>query len=153
MSGSNPEITGKETMEELTDKLNEGLMGAGSKIGTDKRLDFNLDEDSEFGKISREHMKKEEKGGSRDYLKFLVEKGDKLAEEHNDKNGPTYSRMASNVAGIVNKYLKIAPRWNKTAESNKDEYPDASMKRFLSSHTGVLESFLAKVIEETKDKD
>ena len=152
-SGSNPEITGEETLEELTLKLDKELTGVGSKSGTDKRLDFSLDEESEFGKISQSHMKGIEKGGSRDYLKFLVEESDELAEELGDKSGPTYLRMTSNIAGIVNKYLTIAPRWDKIAKNNKDEYADALMKRFLSSHTGVLESFLAKIIEKTRGEE
>lgn len=84
----------------------------------------------------------------RDYLKFLVEESDELAEKLEDENASTYSKMASNIASIVDKYLNIAPKWGELVRS-KDEFSE-TLERFFCTHQGISESFLAKVIEKTK---
>ena len=103
MSGNQEEITGDESLEELKEKLDKDL-AKGSKVGIDKRLDFDIDFDSEFGKAALDYFKRGE------YLKFLVEQSDKLAEETGDETSFTYLRGAANIAGIIDKYIKVARR-------------------------------------------
>src|SRR3990167_9782283 len=145
MGGQLDEITGNESIEELKEKLNKELK-IGSKIGIDKRLDFNIDFSTDFGKKVLEAVKNGE------YLKFLVEQSDTLAESFKDTATETYSGMAGRVAEIVKKYLAIAPRWDKLAQDENKNYDDA-LKRFFGTHQGIAESFLAKVIEQTKGKE
>lgn len=145
MSGQLDEITGNESIEELKEKLNKEIK-IGSKIGVDKRLDFNMDFSTEIGKKAFAAFKNGE------YLKFLVEQSDALAESLKDRDMETYSSMAGRVAEIVKKYLAIAPRWDKLAQDESKNYED-TLKRFLGTHQGIGESFLAKVIEQTKGKD
>lgn len=144
MGGSLDEITGNESLEELKEKLNKELR-IGSKVGVDKRLDFNGDFSTEFGKKAMEAFKKGE------YLKFLTEQSDEIAGSLQDGNGETYSRMAGRIAEIVKKYLSIASRWDKLVQDERKDYED-TLKRFLGTHQGIAESFLAKVIEQTKGK-
>lgn len=145
MAGQLEEITGKESIEELKEKLNKELR-MGSKIGIDKRLDFNIDFSTESGKRALEAFSKGE------YLKFLVEQSDALAESLEDNDAETYSRMAGRVAEIIKKYITIAPRWDKLVRDESRNYED-TLRRFLGTHQGIGESFLAKVIERTKGKD
>lgn len=145
MSGRLDEITGNESIEELKEKLNKELK-IGSKIGIDKRLDFNIDFSTDFGKKALEAVKNGE------YLKFLVEQSDTLAESFKDIDTETYNGMAGRVAEIVKKYLAIAPRWDALTQDDDKSYED-TLKRFLGTHQGIGESFLAKVIEQTKGKD
>jgi len=145
MAGREEIITGKETLGELEEKIEkinkEGLTVCPSPaIKVDERLDFNFD--GEFGKKAYDRLEK------RDYLKFLVEESDELAEKLEDENASTYSRMASNIASIVDKYLNIAPKWGELIKSN-DEF-SKTLERFFCTHQGISESFLAKVIEKTK---
>ncbi|MBI3685434.1 histidine phosphatase family protein [Candidatus Azambacteria bacterium] len=144
MGGQLDEITGNENIDELKEKLNKELK-VGSKIGVDKRLDFNIDFSTDFGKKALESVKNGE------YLKFLVEESDALAESFKDSATETYSGMAGRVAEIVKKYLTVAPRWDKLAQDESKKHED-TLKRFLGTHQGIGESFLAKVIEETKGK-
>lgn len=144
MGGQLDEIIGNESIEELKEKLNKELK-VGGKIGIDERLDFNIDFSTDFGKRALEAVKNGE------YLKFLVEESDTLAESFKDAATETYSGMAGRVAEIVKKYLAIAPRWDKLAQDEIKNYED-TLKRFLGTHQGIGESFLAKVIEKTKGK-
>ena len=83
------------------------------------------------------------------YLKFLFENSDDLASELQFEGQTTYSRQASAVAEIIEKYVKICPRWNQLVHDDGKKYTD-TLERFFGTHQGVIESFLAKVIEHTK---
>ena len=144
MSGKLEEITGTETLEELKEKLDKDLpLKSGSKIRVDGRLNFEADFASNYGKKALDAAKNGK------YLKFLVEDSDRLAKEENDDKSSTYSKQAQAIASIVEKYYDIAPRFNELVQDKDKKYKD-TMKRFLGSHQGVLESFLAKIIEKTK---
>lgn len=144
MGGQLEEITGNESLVELREKLSKDLQ-IGSKIGADKRLDFNLDPSTKFGNKLMEAFKRGE------YLKFLIEQSDELAESLQDIDGETYDRAASRIAEIIKKYLTIAKRWDELVQDEKKDYED-TLKRFMGTHQGVAESFLAKIIEKTKGK-
>lgn len=144
MGGSLDEITGNETIDELREKLDKELK-VGSKIGVDRRLDFNVDFSTDFGKKALEAAKNGK------WLKFLVEESDKIAEEFQDGGIETYSTYASRIAEVVKKYLAIAERWDELAQDESKNYED-TLKRFFGTHQGVAESFLAKIIEQTKGK-
>ncbi len=82
-------------------------------------------------------------------MEFIVEKSDGLAKEFGDEKGDTYSRMAGRIAEIIEKYIKIAPRWNELVQDEEKDYKE-TLKRYFGTHQGVVETFLAKVIEKTK---
>ena len=135
-------ITGDESLDELKQKIDEGIK-VGSKIGVDPRLDFYLDKNTPFGREAYEAV-----FITQDYMRFLVNRSDKLAIETGDQKASTYSRQASDVAKIVNKYIQVGERWNQLVESGA--YEDPKLERFLGSHGGVVESFLLKVVERVK---
>jgi len=143
MVGKQPEITGDENFEELEAKINESLK-VGTKLGIDDRLDFYIDLNSEYGQKALKPFKEGR------FFDFIINESDKLANELGDKQSTTYSRSAKNGAEIVAKYLKIAKPLDKLVNDKEKDYaPD--LNRFFASHqAGTPESFLAKVIEETK---
>lgn len=144
MSGKLDGITGKETLEELKEKLDKDLLlKSGSKIRVDDRLNFEADFSSNYGKKALEAYE------SGKYLKFLVEESDNLAKEENDDKSSTYATQAQAIASIVQKYYGISPRFNEIVQDKNKNYKD-TLKRFFGSHQGVLECFLAKIIEKTK---
>jgi hypothetical protein len=146
MAGEDDEITGEETLEELRTKIKKHVP-VGSKIGVDERLNFFLDESTELGKKARAAFS----GG--EYLKFIVEQSDRLAKELDDKTNSTYGRQAAAVARIILKYVGIIPRWEKILQDDSAKKYSDTLERFFGSHQGVLESFLAKVIEITEGAD
>jgi len=146
MAGNQEEITGEETLEELKRKLDSEFHGVGSKIGVDRKLNFHIDTESDFGKTSLENCK------DGHYLKFLVENSDKMAKETEDKKSFTYSKGASNVAKIIEKYLKISDRWDNLVQNSQKNYDD-TLERYFGTHLSVGECFLARVIEETEGKE
>lgn len=148
MAGQDDEITGEETLEELRAKIKKHVP-VGSKIGLDDRLNFFLDETTDFGKKARAAF------NSGEYLKFMVEQSDKLAKGLDDKFNSTYSRQAANIAKVVLKYVGFMPRWKEILNDPDSikKYSSDTMERFMGSHQGVTESFLAKVIETTEGVD
>ena len=150
MAGASGGITGDETLAELREKLDHGFPnGKGSKLVIDPRLNFVIDEKTEYGKQATKAF------GDGNYLNFLVEQSDELAKQAGDKETTTYSRQAANVASIVEKYMKVAPRWNQLVtdpESRQDQSQEYTntLERYLRTHGGVGESFLAKVLEHMK---
>ena len=142
MAGSRDDITGQETLEELKEKINKDLK-IGSKIGIDTRLNFTDDPTSPVGKMLEPAINE----GT--YLKALIETSDDLARETGDMTGATYSEKAAQIAKIIEKYLAVAPRWNKLVEEKSNQYTP-NLERYFSTHQAMQESFLAKVIEKTK---
>lgn len=136
-------ITGTETLEDLKAKIGE-YVSYGSKIMSDERLDFTLDKNTPFGAKAFDAF-----ATRKEYLKFLVEDSDVVAKEVGDTEGSTYARQAGAIADIVRKYVSVSPRWSELVNEPKAKYGD-TMERFMTSHGGVTESFLAKVIERTK---
>lgn len=144
MSGKKEDITGDETLEELKKKINKDLK-FGSKIGVDSRLNFTDDIESPLGKIAFEAYK------NGNYIKFLVEESDKIAQETGDNTKSNYSARASQVAKIINKYLKILPRWQELVSDKKNNYEE-KLERFLGTHDSVPVTFLVKVLELIGDE-
>jgi|SRR3989344_1437378 len=142
MGGELNSINGSETLSDLRTKIDNGL-NVGSKIRVDERLDIHDPDTDEYDDQFFEAAK------SSRYLEFLFKESDMAAEKFGDKKADTYSRMASQVALIIQKYLNIAPRWDKLANDDKKRYQN-TLERFFSTHGGIGESFLGKVIELTK---
>jgi hypothetical protein len=145
MAGRYDGITGEESYEQLKKKLDQDLK-VGTKLGVDKRLDFIMDMNRPYDQQVMESFKKGE------FLKFLFNDSDRLAKAEGIEEGITYSGTASEIAKIVDKYLKIAPHWDQLVADEKKKYSKV-LERYLGSHQGVLETFLAKVIELTKGKE
>lgn len=143
MAGGEDTITGQESIGELKEKINEEV-AHGSKISTDKRLDFSTG-GSEFEKaFMQAYLSKDTS-----FMEWLVNESDTLAIAAHDKEASSYSRSAGNVAGIVSKYLGIAKRFDEIVDKKHDQYSD-TLQRFFGSHQSIPESFLAKVIEKTQ---
>ena len=145
-AGKNEEITGKETLDELRKKVNSGLK-YGSRILIDKRLNF------AFKKGTPESDELQEAGEKDIYLKRIIEKHDALVKkEGGDDDNSTYAVHAKNIAGLIQKYVDIAPKWNNLANDPEKEYTD-TLERVMATHGGIGESFLAEVISRLKGKD
>lgn len=142
MGGKLDDITGNETLEELKVKLAKNL-NFGNKIGVDKNLDFEQERSSEFG------QKIQEAFDNGHFLTFLVEESDKLADDLQNNEARTYSRVAGQIAQIIKKYLTIAPRWDALVCDNNKAY-EKKLRRFFGSHQGTIEPFLTKIIEKTQ---
>ncbi|MCX6744471.1 MAG: hypothetical protein NTX82_03025 [Candidatus Parcubacteria bacterium] len=142
MAGSSECITGEESLAELKKILGQELK-VGSKIGIDKHLDYVIDMKRPYDQQVMAAFRKGE------ILPFLFNDSDRLAKAEDIKEGFTYSGMAREIALIVDKYLKVAPRWDKLVADDKNKYTKI-MERYLGSHQGITEMFLAKVIELIK---
>lgn len=150
MVGGEDEITGDETLEELHEKLDTSLTQVGkgtSKIAVDKRLNFVLDKKNPT-QLGKELVKAFKEGR---YLGFTIEESDERARATGDTETFTYSRGAADVAEIIEKYVRVADRWNDIVQKGK--YDSETLQRFLGSHLGVGESFLAKLVDKMKGRE
>lgn len=131
-----------------TKEIIDADLGYGTHVGVDKRLDFNGDDQSEYGKKFYEAF------NNGVYVKFLAEESDEYAKKVGDTEGSTCARMAGNIAQIFEKYYKAVDNWaeivEKDKEKDKPEYNSNTLNRVLGTHQGVGESFLIKLIEKTE---
>ena len=150
MAGMTENVSGEETYEELEKAVNIGKdlnngVDYGSKIITDNRLNFVLEKNTPYGKVGYERF------GKGEYLKFLVEESDMLSKELGNVRESTYSTQAASIGELVKKYIAVSKNFDRLYESKgEDERKTNELQRFFGSHQGVLECFLAKVIEKTK---
>ena len=143
----NSDLTVEEIMNET------GLLGS-PKAAIDNRLNFQLDPNSETGKRMYEAFMKGK------LVKYLVENSDDDVLEHGDFDKNTsYSKFAANIAEIILGALrKGSDKWHRIYEAEQErekqrKFPKGytqSFEKLFGTHEGVLESFLAKVIEKTK---
>lgn len=117
---------------------------------TDERLNFNFDGTETFGNIFSDHYR-----NSKDALRFMFEESDDLVRKLGDKESTCYSRLAGNVAELVQKYLRILPVWQRITEKEPEKYIEYKneLQRFLGSHQTITESFLLKIIEKIEGRE
>jgi broad specificity phosphatase PhoE len=139
MAGHEAGITGDETVAELKVKL-DGERAYGTKLGQDARLDF------EFGAGSFEEAANKAYGEGR-LLSWLANESDDLARAEHEQRGLGYTRMAGNVAELIHRYVRAAPRFDQLVKEK--DYGD-TLERFLGTHQAVGESFVARALEKMR---
>ena len=135
-----PEIDENTTLEEMKEIIAREQK-IGGKIKEDLRLNFDVS-----GPEGEELMEAAKAG---EYLQYLFEKSDQRAIELKDRMSSSYTRYAGNIAEIVSRYTKVGNNFNRIA-SQKEDYEEFGnqLERYLTTHQGVVEGFLAKVLEE-----
>ena len=135
------DIEPNSSLEDMN-KLVAKELKFGKKSVPDSRLDF-----SEDGPIGKELDAAYEAGK---YLEFLVNSSDRRALETNDKISSTYSRMSGNVAELINGYMIAGNNFNRLAENGQYEKYGNQLERYLGTHQGIAEMFLAKALEKNQ---
>lgn len=129
-------------LEEIESLISQELK-VGKKIVADDRLDFQQDRTSEFG---QKHLAAFKAGK---IMEFMINDSDRLAKELNDPRAFSYSRVAANVAEILQKYLQVGNNFERVAEANPEKYRQFhnQLERYFGTHQTVGESFMAKLLE------
>lgn len=121
--------------------LNSGKNINLKKLSVDKRLGF------ELGGVIGQEMLAAYKAGK--LLPYVVEHSDERVLAEGEGGTTTYSMFAANVADIIRGYLSAANNFNRLALKNKaDENFGRQIERYLGTHQGVVENFVAKVLEK-----
>lgn len=136
-----PEIDVNASLEEMEELIAEEQK-VGKKLVVDARLGYDLS-----GPSGEESLKAFKEGR---YLSHMIEKSDQLAIEMNDKISTTYIRHAGNLAELIYRYSKIGNNFNRIASEQKGKYDQFGnqLERYLGTHSGITELFLAKVMEK-----
>lgn len=142
MLSGQDEVKPEASLAEM-EKLVAREMKYGKKSTSDPRLDF------DFTGPSGNELLTAFKAGKGVYLEYLVDRSDQRAIEAGDKTSTTYLRFAGNVAEIVDRYLHIGDKFNQIAAgTDKYEKFGNQLERYFGSHQGIVESFLAKILEK-----
>lgn len=128
------------SLEEIEKAISQEVK-FGKKMILDERLNFN-----DKGPVGQEMNKAYDVGR---YLPYIILQSDRRAIEIGDKETTTYTRMAANIAELVKRYAKVGNNFNRLA-SKTDEYEKFGnqLERYMGTHGGVVESFLAKILEK-----
>ncbi|MBI5530292.1 MAG: histidine phosphatase family protein [Candidatus Doudnabacteria bacterium] len=142
---SSEKIPSNASLEDIETFI-ESEIKNGKKIISDPRLDFQQDRQSEFG---QKHLAAFKAGRIMD---FMVNESDSLAEQLQDPEAFSYSRIAANIAKILKKYLKVGNSFEKIVERSPEKYQDYNnqLERYFGTHQTVGESFIAKLLEDTQ---
>lgn len=134
------EIETDDSLEAMEGKVSEHL-SVGKKLYRDERLGFALGK----GKTGEEGMKSFKEGR---YLNWLIKDSDRQAAEEKDLVTTTYLRQAGNIAELLARYQAVGNSFHRlVGDKDKLEQHGAQLERYLTTHQGVAESFVAKVIE------
>ncbi|MBU4370233.1 hypothetical protein KKG58_05825 [Patescibacteria group bacterium] len=144
MGGIKDEITGEENLEELKKKLDKEI-NIGTKLSNEKLLSFAFSKDSE---VDQSLIQAAKKG---DWLKFIVEKSDNMAQELKDKKAITYTRISAQVAKLILKYVNVEKKWDELVKDKEKEY-NPTLERYFSAPAAIT-AFLAKIIEKVKGEE
>lgn len=134
----------------LVKKINADYsVKVGTKIAKDKRIGFNFAE-GEYKKAAYAA------DGRGEFLKWTVEESDNLAEKYNDQQSSSYRSIASSVSEFVLKYAQVEKNFDRLLERKQEAGASSkagvtdTMQRIVASHSGVIDVFLARVIENVK---
>jgi len=134
------EIETADSLETMEGKVSQHL-AVGKKLYRDERLGFALGK----GKAGEEGMKAFKEGR---YLNWLVKDSDHQAMAEKDLVTTTYLRQAGNIAELLERYQAVGNSFHRlVGDKDKREQYGEKLERYLVSHQGVAESFVAKVIE------
>jgi hypothetical protein len=149
MAGKLDFITGTESISELQKKIEDEYQADksedvryGKKLRVEPRLDYEaMTPDNPLGKEMIDAV------GRKEWLPYLINQSDGSKVALGEEKILTYSDYAKNIAEIVEKYWKIAPRFDELVHAKPNQY-ESTLNRFFATHQGISESFLAKVIEK-----
>lgn len=134
------EIETSDSLATMAEKVSKELP-FGKKLYRDERLGFALGK----GKTGEEGMKAFKAGR---YLDWLVKDSDHQAAAEKDLISTTYLRQAGNIAELLARYQAVGNNFHRlTSDAEKSEKYGDKLERYLVSHQGVAESFVAKVLE------
>jgi len=139
---ANENINPEAELEDIEKAISEQIK-VGKKLIIDKKLDFDTE-----GEIGDQLWEADEKG---EFLKWLVNESDKEIIKYPGNNTLTYARAAGNIAEIVKRYAIAGNNFNKIASKTEEiKKFNNQLERYLGTHQGVVEMFIAKVLEKTK---
>lgn len=136
-------VTGKESLEELKHKINQHDKRVfGSRAAIDTRLGFVV-KNASYKQENADAIRKKQ------LLRYLIEQSDATMLRENILEDYSYTRAAGSLAEVVKKYALISKRWDELANDPQKNYGKV-LERFLGSHSGIVDSFLLRLVEKLK---
>jgi broad specificity phosphatase PhoE len=115
------------------------------KVRSLAELDFDTNEADVYGRRFADEYRKGR------LLPFLIKESDALAKESGDTTSSTYSRMAANIAKLIERTYEAASRGASILEqSHNTDNEKNDFERVFVTHASIQESFLLKLVEKMK---
>lgn len=140
------EVTPDMDFAALQEKVTSSF---GKKMVADPRLNF----ESVIGTPMSDISEKRYADGY--YLEYLLKESDNLAIQNHDTQNSTITRIAANIADLIKKYVQISDNFERLITNQSEKYAQFKnqMERYMGTHQGVTESFLAKLLEKLGKQD
>ncbi len=141
---SGEDITPDMSLEDIKSRVSDELGGDHvKKMIQDDRLNFAL-----VGETDKEGVKAYGEGR---YLDWMIKDSDAVAKKYQDLTSAVFTRQAAGIAELCKRYIVAGGNFNRlVATTNKYEQFGNQLERYLGTHQGVVESFVAKVVTETQ---
>ena len=146
MLANEPEISENDTVEDIINKVRQ-KMPMGKKNIESESLNYNYGGSKAYMEAIMSHVSQ-----SQDVLTFMLKESDAFCLKEYDSISNCYTRTAGKVAELVQKYIRVLPRWNQLTKEKPEQYAkfNNELQRFFGSHQMVPPCFLMKAIEKTE---
>lgn len=139
LAGEN--ISANDSFDDIEEEIATELL-YGKKMIVDERLGFNL-----FGPIGVAGNQAFSEGK---YMDWVIGESDVLAIEMGDTQSSTWARMSGGMAEIIAREAVVGDSFHRVvARDTKKKYVSTGnqIERYVGTHQGNTESFVAKVLE------
>ncbi|MGB5019132.1 MAG: hypothetical protein WBO66_05400, partial [Candidatus Moraniibacteriota bacterium] len=141
---ANEDIAPEDSLEDIERKLAE-QMSYGKKMIEDDRLAFHADGPTGEDGAKAYYEKR--------YMPWVIDESDQSAIKNGDTGSSTFTRMTGNLAEIISRYATVSDNFQRIVTHDSEKKYEATgnqLERYIGTHLGISECFVAKVLEKLK---
>lgn len=144
---ANEDIAPEDSLEDIERKIAE-QMAHGKKMIADDRLAFHADGPTGEDGAKAYYEKR--------YMSWVIDESDQSAIRNGDTGSSTFTRMTGNIAEIISRYAIVSDNFQRIVANDSEKKYEATgnqLERYIGTHMGISECFVAKVLEKIKGSE
>lgn len=141
---ANEDIAPEDSLEDIERKIDE-QMPYGKKMIEDDRLAFHADGPTGEDGAKAYYEKR--------YMSWVVDESDQSAIRNGDAGSSTFTRMTGNLAEIISRYAIVSDNFQRIVANDSEKKYEVTgnrLERYIGTHMGISECFVAKVLDKLK---